>query len=172
MRSKRVTIWGVVLDLAELFGAAVQVADVWLDLDDALAVDPQHHAEDAVRAGVLRPHVDHEVDGVEGVSLCGLCIGLTWLDGVYLLRNRTLPALHPRYSAIRNLPEKPRLPPEGSLAPRQPCRRSSKHLRSGLWATYNVTFTKDLGSVVDCSHFNRPFCACWNAMVTLRLGEG
>ena len=42
---------GVVLDLAELFGAAVQVADVWLDLDDALAVDPQHHAEDAVRAG-------------------------------------------------------------------------------------------------------------------------
>ena len=66
---------GVVLDLAELLGAAVQVADVWFDLDDAFAVDPQHHAEDAVRAGMLRPHVDHEIDGVEGVGLCGLCIG-------------------------------------------------------------------------------------------------
>ena len=56
---------GVVLDLAELLGAAVQVPDVRLDLFDALAVDPQHHAEHPVRAGVLRPHVDHEVDGVE-----------------------------------------------------------------------------------------------------------
>ena len=46
---------------AEFFGAAVEVADVGFGADDALAVDPDDDAKDAVGAGVLRAHVDHKV---------------------------------------------------------------------------------------------------------------
>ena len=54
----------VVHRLGELLGAAMHVADVRLDVLHALAIDGQHHAKDAVSAGVLRPHVDVDVDGV------------------------------------------------------------------------------------------------------------
>jgi hypothetical protein len=47
--------------LPDLLGAAVQVADVRLDLRDDLAVGPQHQPEHAVRAGMLRPHVDEHL---------------------------------------------------------------------------------------------------------------
>ena len=53
------------LVLADLLGASVQVADVRAAADDALAVDRQHHAEHAVGRRVLRPHVQHHVDGVD-----------------------------------------------------------------------------------------------------------
>ena len=36
-----------------------------LNVDDTLAVNPHHHAEDAVGAGVLRPHVHHQLYAVE-----------------------------------------------------------------------------------------------------------
>ena len=44
------------------------------NLGNPLAVDPQHHAEHPMRAGVLRPHVDHEVDGVESFLPVGLSV--------------------------------------------------------------------------------------------------
>ena len=47
--------------LADLLGAAMQIADVRLDLRDDLAVGSQHQAQHAVRAGVLRPHVDEHL---------------------------------------------------------------------------------------------------------------
>ncbi len=51
--------------LRKLFEAAVEVADVRLAVDDDLAVDGEHHTEDAVRGGVLGADVDRHVDGVE-----------------------------------------------------------------------------------------------------------
>ena len=57
----------VVLSLAELLGAPVQIADDGLGVDDALALNGEDHAEDAVRAGVLRPHVEQHVDAFEAV---------------------------------------------------------------------------------------------------------
>ena len=54
----------VKLALAQLFRAAMEVANVWLGADDALAVNPDYDTEDAVRARMLRPHVDHEVERV------------------------------------------------------------------------------------------------------------
>ena len=44
--------------LADLLGAAVQIAQVRHDLGDDLAVGAQHQPQHAVRAGMLRPHVD------------------------------------------------------------------------------------------------------------------
>ena len=58
----------VVLALAELLGAPVEVADDGLSVDDALALDGEDHAEDAVGAGVLRPHVEQHVDAFEAVG--------------------------------------------------------------------------------------------------------
>ena len=56
--------------LHQLLAAAVHVADVRRHVDDLLAVDDEHHAEDAVRARVLRPHVDGHIDDFErGVAL-------------------------------------------------------------------------------------------------------
>ena len=57
---------GPVPVLAELLDAPVDVADDAVGLDDALAVQPEHHAEHPVGAGVLRPHVENELVGVEG----------------------------------------------------------------------------------------------------------
>ncbi len=51
--------------LAQLLDAAVQVADDDVRVDDLLAVESQHHPEHAVRARMLRTHVDHEFVGVE-----------------------------------------------------------------------------------------------------------
>ncbi len=51
--------------LADLLGAAVQIADVRRDFADDLAVGPQHQAQHAVRAGVLRPHVDEHLVGAD-----------------------------------------------------------------------------------------------------------
>ena len=51
--------------LAQLLDAAVDVADDDVGVDHPLAVEPQHHPEHAMRAGVLRAHVDDELVGVE-----------------------------------------------------------------------------------------------------------
>ncbi len=51
--------------LAQLLDAAMEIADDDVGVDDLLAVETQHHAQHAVRAGMLRAHVDHELVGVE-----------------------------------------------------------------------------------------------------------
>ena len=51
--------------LAQLLDAAVQVPDDDVGVDDLLAVEAQHDAQHAVRARMLRPHVDHELVRVE-----------------------------------------------------------------------------------------------------------
>ena len=50
---------------ADLFGAAVQVADVRRDLVDDFAVGPQQQPQHAVRAGMLRTHVDQHFVGAD-----------------------------------------------------------------------------------------------------------
>ena len=55
--------------LADLLVVAVHVAHDRLEADDRLAVDPQVHPEDAVRAGVLRAHADDELVGVQLADL-------------------------------------------------------------------------------------------------------
>ena len=47
--------------LADLFGAAMQIADVRRHFGDDLAVGPQHQPQHAVRAGMLRAHVDEHL---------------------------------------------------------------------------------------------------------------
>ena len=47
--------------LADLLGTAVQVADVRLHFRHDLAVGPKHEPEHAVRAWMLRPHVDEHL---------------------------------------------------------------------------------------------------------------
>src|SRR5204863_8706992 len=59
--------------LAPLLDAAVQVADDDVAVDDLLAVEPQHHAQHAVRARMLRAHVVHELVRVEHRAANGLC---------------------------------------------------------------------------------------------------
>ena len=49
--------------LADLLGAAVQVADVRRHLVHDFAVGPQQQAQHAVRAGMLRAHVDQHFVG-------------------------------------------------------------------------------------------------------------
>ncbi len=51
--------------LAQLLDAAVQIADHDVGVDDLLAVQAQHHAQHAMRARMLRAHVDHELVRVE-----------------------------------------------------------------------------------------------------------
>ena len=51
--------------LADLFGAAMQVADVRLDFGNDFAVGAQHQPQHAVRAGVLRAHVDEHFVGAD-----------------------------------------------------------------------------------------------------------
>ena len=52
------------LTLAHLLGAAVVIADVGNRVDDLLAAQLQHDAQDAVRAGMLRAEVEkHEIVG-------------------------------------------------------------------------------------------------------------
>jgi hypothetical protein len=52
------------LGLDQLFGAAVQEADMRIDAVDHLAVEFQHEAQHAVRRRVLRPEIDVEVADV------------------------------------------------------------------------------------------------------------
>ena len=59
----------VVHVLRKLLRATVHVADVRLDIDDTLTIDCQHHAEHAVRTGVLRPHVDVDIDRIRPAFL-------------------------------------------------------------------------------------------------------
>ena len=54
--------------LAQLFDPAVQIPDDDVTVDDALAIEPQHHPEHAVRAGMLRSHVEDELAGVKHFS--------------------------------------------------------------------------------------------------------
>ena len=51
----------VLLTLRQLLRPPVQVADMRLCIDHNLPVHPQQHPEDAVGAGVLRPHVHQQV---------------------------------------------------------------------------------------------------------------
>jgi hypothetical protein len=52
--------------LADLFGAAVQIADVRRDVsENDFAVGPQHQPQHAVRAGMLRAHVDQHLVGAD-----------------------------------------------------------------------------------------------------------
>jgi len=51
--------------LADLFGAAVQVADVRGNLADHLAIGPQRQPQHAVRTGMLRAHVDQHLVGFD-----------------------------------------------------------------------------------------------------------
>ena len=57
------------LALAHLLGAAVVVADVGHGVDDLLAVQLEDDAQDAVRAGVLRPEVEEHEVGVFALPL-------------------------------------------------------------------------------------------------------
>ena len=43
----------------------MQIADVRRDFGDDLAVGPQHQPQHAVRAGMLRPHVDEHLVGAD-----------------------------------------------------------------------------------------------------------
>ena len=56
--------------LRQLLVAAVHVADDGIEVCNDLAVDGDHHAEDAVRGRVLRPDVDVDVHGFE-LALAG-----------------------------------------------------------------------------------------------------
>ena len=51
--------------LAQLLDAAMEISHHDVRVDDLFAVEAQHHAQHAVRAGMLRPHVDHELVRVE-----------------------------------------------------------------------------------------------------------
>ena len=51
--------------LADLLGAAVQITEVGGHLGNDLAVGPQHQAQNAVRAGVLRTHIDQHLVGAD-----------------------------------------------------------------------------------------------------------
>ena len=55
--------------LADLLDAAVEVAQDGVEVHDALAVDLEDDAQDAVRRGVLRPEVDEHLAVAEGVEL-------------------------------------------------------------------------------------------------------
>ena len=50
---------GLVLD--QLFGAAMQQADMRIDAGDDLAVELQHQAQHAVRGRMLRSEIDGEI---------------------------------------------------------------------------------------------------------------
>ena len=54
----------VLFTLAELFGAAVEVADVGFHVDDFLTVHPEHHAKDAVGGRMLGTHVEQHLNGL------------------------------------------------------------------------------------------------------------
>ena len=51
--------------LADLFDAAMQVADDAFEAQNFFAVEPQNHAQHAVGRGMLRSHVDDQLVGVE-----------------------------------------------------------------------------------------------------------
>src|SRR5215831_3865637 len=44
--------------LGNFLHAAVEIADVAIEIDDRFTIKLQHHAQHAVRAGMLRPHVE------------------------------------------------------------------------------------------------------------------
>ena len=48
-----------------LFHAAMQVADIAIEIDHGLAVELQHHAQNSVRGRMLRPHVERHLRGVQ-----------------------------------------------------------------------------------------------------------
>ena len=62
----RLVVVGV---LAELLHAAVEVPEHRVDVHDALAVDLEDDAEDAVRGRVMRPHVQEHLAITERVEL-------------------------------------------------------------------------------------------------------
>src|SRR5258706_6958833 len=63
---------GPVAVFAQLLDAAVQVAHHHVRVDDLFAVQPQYDPQHAVRAGMLRTHVEHEFAGVEHRAPNGL----------------------------------------------------------------------------------------------------
>ena len=66
--------------LGELLLAAVQVADDRDDVLDELAVEGDDQAQHAVRAGVLRPHVDDDLVELEAVDVGALAARRRFLD--------------------------------------------------------------------------------------------
>ena len=53
--------------LADLLVIAVQIAHHRLKRGYGFAIDRQHHAEDAVRAGMMRAHIDDQLVRLEAV---------------------------------------------------------------------------------------------------------
>ena len=51
--------------LGDLLHAAVQIADVAIEIDNGLAVELENHAQHTVRRRVLRAHVQHHLWAVE-----------------------------------------------------------------------------------------------------------
>ncbi len=57
----------------------MDIADDAVGVDDSLTVETQYNPQDAVRAGVLGPHVEDQLVGVEGLTnaprsiKCHLC---------------------------------------------------------------------------------------------------
>jgi hypothetical protein len=51
--------------LAEFLDPAMQIPDHDIAAHHPLAIETQHDPQHAMRAGVLRPHVDHELVGIE-----------------------------------------------------------------------------------------------------------
>jgi hypothetical protein len=65
--------------LADLLGAAMDVADIGARRGDDLAVGRDHHAQHAVRRRVLRPHVDFHVLGAHVEDDLALAVGASIL---------------------------------------------------------------------------------------------
>ena len=72
--------------LADLLVATVQIADLGLQPHDVLAFQRQHHAKDAVGAGMLRPQVKQDTFGLQ--------IGAITVSGFVHLHDATV--LHRR----------------------------------------------------------------------------
>ena len=81
---------------ADLFHAAVQVADDAFQAKNFFAVEPQNHAQHAMRGGMLRAHIDDEFIGIQKRLLVSCQIEMRVLGVVshwlFLFANSTHPA--------------------------------------------------------------------------------
>ena len=51
--------------LGDLLHAAMEITDIAIEIDDGFAIEPEDHAQHAVRRRVLRAHVQHHLRAVE-----------------------------------------------------------------------------------------------------------
>ena len=65
---------GVGAVFADLFDATMEVADHAFDGFDAFAVELQHKTQHTVGRGMLRPHVENHLGGLEIIRHCPLSI--------------------------------------------------------------------------------------------------